>query len=119
MNFGARFDEGEVGIQRAIEGGIRPEAGPVMAMTDWYMGWQYKAACRGEDSNLFFAPNYFERKEEKASREGRARAICGRCEVREDCLEYALRVREPHGIWGGLNEVERKALLRDRARQAG
>ncbi len=33
------------------------------------------------------------------------------CRVREDCLDYALRIREPHGIWGGLNENERKALL--------
>lgn len=87
------------------------------AMSDWFMGWQYRAACRGEDSNLFFAPNYFERKEEKEARESKAKAICLRCPVRADCLEYSLRVREPHGIWGGLNEAERKALLRERDRQ--
>jgi len=89
---------------------------------DWHMGWQYRAACRGEDSNLFFAPNYFERKEEKDGREVKARAICSRCPVRAECLDYALRVREPHGIWGGLNEAERKALIRERdrgARQVG
>jgi len=34
--------------------------------------------------------------------------------VRPECLEYALEVRETHGIWGGLNEMERRALLRAR-----
>jgi WhiB family transcriptional regulator, redox-sensing transcriptional regulator len=96
-----------------------PEAGNVMAATQWEIGWQYQAACRGEDSELFFAPNYFEKKEEKEAREAKAKAICARCPVRSECLDYALRNREPHGIWGGLNELERKAILRDRGRQAG
>ncbi len=87
-----------------------------MAMTDWELGWQYRAACRGEDSNMFFAPNYFERKEEKEAREAKAKAICATCPVRAECLDYALRTREPHGIWGGLNEAERKAMIRERER---
>ena len=88
---------------------------------DWMWGWQFEAACRGEDSSLFFAPNYFERKEQKDAREARAKAICARCPVRAECLEYALRIREPHGIWGGQNEFERRALLRSRGErlQAG
>jgi WhiB family redox-sensing transcriptional regulator len=90
-----------------------------MAATQWEIGWQYEAACRGEDSELFFAPNYFEKKEEKEAREAQAKAICARCPVRSDCLDYSLRNREPHGIWGGLNELERKAILRDRDRRAG
>ena len=89
-----------------------------MIYDDWDIGWQYDAACRGEDSDLFFAPNYFERKEEKEAREDKARAICARCPVREECLDYALRNREPHGIWGGLNEIERKAIIRERERSA-
>jgi WhiB family transcriptional regulator, redox-sensing transcriptional regulator len=89
-----------------------------MAANVWDIGWQYEAACRGEDSELFFAPNYFERKEEKEAREAKAKAICVRCPVRTDCLEYALRNREPHGIWGALNEIERKALIRERERSA-
>jgi WhiB family redox-sensing transcriptional regulator len=87
-----------------------------MVTSEWDMGWQYRAACRGEDAEMFFAPNYFERKEEKEVREGQAKAICARCPVRDECLEYALRNREPHGIWGGLNESERKALIRNRER---
>lgn len=88
-------------------------------LADWTYGWQFDAACRGEDSALFFAPNYFEKREEKDGREVEAKAICGRCEVRDACLEFAVRVRETHGIWGGLNELERRQLLRRRGLQAG
>jgi len=73
--------------------------------------WQLKAACRGPQAVVFFPPSHFERKEEKAERESRAKAICATCAVRKPCLDYALRIREPHGIWGGLNELERKSLL--------
>ncbi|HET6810083.1 MAG TPA: WhiB family transcriptional regulator [Acidimicrobiales bacterium] len=73
--------------------------------------WQLKAACRGPQAVVFFPPSHFERKEEKADREGRAKSICSTCSVRKPCLEYALRIREPHGIWGGLNELERKVVL--------
>lgn len=60
---------------------------------------------------MFFPPSSFERKEDKAEREQRAKTICAGCSVRKDCLAYALRIREPHGIWGGLNESERRVLL--------
>ena len=89
-----------------------------MMLDGWNSGWQQLAACRGEDSSHFFAPSYFEKRHEKNAREAVAKAICGRCPVRTDCLEYALDVRETHGIWGGLNEMERRALLRQRARAA-
>jgi WhiB family redox-sensing transcriptional regulator len=45
----------------------------------------------------------------------RAKSICQQCHVRGDCLDYAIRIREPHGIWGGMNEVERKSVLDRRA----
>jgi WhiB family redox-sensing transcriptional regulator len=77
--------------------------------------WQLRASCRGPDASLFFPPSHFERKDEKEAREKRAKAICRTCPVRRECLEYALRIREPHGIWGGLNEIERKAMLAVRA----
>lgn len=77
--------------------------------------WQVKASCRGPLAAVFFPPSHFERKEDKEHREARAKAMCALCPVRQPCLDYALRIREPHGIWGGLNEAERKDLL---ARQA-
>ena len=77
--------------------------------------WQVKAACRGPQASVFFPPAQFERKDEKEARESRAKSICTTCSVRRQCLDYALRIKEPHGIWGGMNEVERRQLL---ARQA-
>ena len=73
--------------------------------------WQVKAGCRGPQAAVFFPPSHFERKDEKVDREQRAKAICATCAVRQPCLDYAIRIREPHGIWGGLNEAERKQLL--------
>ncbi len=73
--------------------------------------WQMKAACRGPQAAVFFPPPQFERKDEKLDREARAKEICATCSVKEPCLDYAVSIREPHGIWGGLNESERKALL--------
>ena len=77
--------------------------------------WQVKAACRGPQAAVFFPPPQFERKDEKLEREARAKEICATCVVRKECLDYAVAIREPHGIWGGLNEVERKHLMAQRA----
>jgi WhiB family transcriptional regulator, redox-sensing transcriptional regulator len=87
-----------------------------MATHSWEYGWQWRAACRGEDSALFFPPSEVEPKEERLARERKAKAICGGCPVRVECLEYALRIRETHGIWGGLSEAERRVLLSRRDR---
>lgn len=77
--------------------------------------WQIKAACRGpQNAVVFFPPQRFERKHEKIERETLAKSICRSCAVRRDCLDYALTIREPHGIWGGLNENERKQVLLQR-----
>lgn len=72
--------------------------------------WQLDAACRGMDSSLFFHPP----NERDAARENRAagaKAICRGCPVVAECLEHALRVREPYGVWGGRTEDERARLL--------
>lgn len=73
--------------------------------------WQDRAACKGPQAAVFFPPPHFERKDEKEAREQRAKGICATCPVRVPCLDYAISIREPHGIWGGLNELERKSLL--------
>jgi WhiB family transcriptional regulator, redox-sensing transcriptional regulator len=74
--------------------------------------WQQQAACRGPLASIFFPPVMGERPSAKAAREAKARSICAECPVRQPCLAYALRIREPHGVWGGLNEDERRALLK-------
>ena len=77
--------------------------------------WRASAQCRRDNAVHFFAPAHFERKDEKDAREGAARALCEICPVRVECLDYALAVEEPHGIWGGMNEFERRRVLRQRA----
>jgi WhiB family redox-sensing transcriptional regulator len=72
--------------------------------------WRARAACRGPETALFFPPSNTERREDRDARERRAKAICGSCPVRRECLQYALGVGEMHGIWGGLNEMERRGL---------
>lgn len=78
--------------------------------------WWEGAACRGQDASVFFAPAYFEKRAEKLARETVAKSYCAVCPVREACLEEALGTRDPHGVWGGLNEMERRALVRERRR---
>lgn len=73
--------------------------------------WQEGGLCRGNHSHLFFPPSTLERKDERERREMKAKAICAVCQVRRECLDYAVTIREPYGIWGGLTEVERRQLL--------
>ncbi|MGH9189850.1 MAG: WhiB family transcriptional regulator [Acidimicrobiales bacterium] len=73
--------------------------------------WQNQAACKGPQAAVFFPPSRTERKDDRDARERRAKSICASCPVRVACLDYAVRIREPHGIWGGLNESERRQLL--------
>lgn len=75
--------------------------------------WPEEAGCRGYDTEIFF-PN-----DGDTSSQGYAKAICGRCEVRQDCLDSALNAGENWGIWGGLTPRERKALLRRSSRVTG
>jgi WhiB family redox-sensing transcriptional regulator len=89
-----------------------------MPFEDGSPGWQRLAACRGEDATYYFAPGYFEKRREKLARESVAKSICATCPVRQPCLDYALTTREAHGVWGGLNETERRAILKSTARQA-
>ena len=73
--------------------------------------WQGAALCRGNHSHLFFPPSTVERKDERERREEKAKAICMVCPVRVPCLEFAMAIREPYGIWGGLTEADRRAVI--------
>ena len=74
--------------------------------------WRGQARCREGDAEHFFAPAHVECKPDKDAREEQARALCRSCAVQRVCLEWSLVVQEPHGIWGGLNELERRRALR-------
>jgi WhiB family transcriptional regulator, redox-sensing transcriptional regulator len=68
------------------------------------VNWEDAARCRQSDPDLFF--------ETGARSERRAKSICSRCEVRRECLAFALESRTEFGIWGGLSGRERRRLLR-------
>jgi WhiB family redox-sensing transcriptional regulator len=72
--------------------------------------WQLLGSCRGADPNIFFHPEG-ERGPAREAREKAAKQICGTCPVRVTCAEHALAVREPYGVWGGLSEDEREAII--------
>ena len=72
--------------------------------------WQEVGACRGADQDLFFHPQN-ERGLARLRRDRAAKAVCARCEVRVECADYAIRAREPYGVWGGRSEDERAELL--------
>jgi WhiB family transcriptional regulator, redox-sensing transcriptional regulator len=74
-------------------------------------GWRLDAACAGVPTSIFFPPDHPERRAERERREGLAKAVCATCRVRPQCREYALRMREPHGVWGGLSEDDRRSML--------
>jgi WhiB family redox-sensing transcriptional regulator len=82
-------------------------------MPDW--SWQDFAACSGEPLVLFFGPDG-ERQPERDLRERKAKAICARCPVASECLDYALSRPEKYGVWF-LNEDERASERRRRQRR--
>ena len=65
-------------------------------------GWQERALCAQTDPEAFFP--------EKGGSTRDAKKVCGACNVRSQCLEYALANDERFGIWGGLSERERRRL---------
>jgi len=71
--------------------------------------WQYEGACRDVDPETFFSPDA-ERGPRRAAREAAAKALCAVCPVIERCLRHAISVKEPYGVWGGLNASEREPL---------
>ncbi|MEA2829070.1 MAG: WhiB family transcriptional regulator, redox-sensing transcriptional regulator [Actinomycetota bacterium] len=68
--------------------------------------WRQQSACRDLDTNIFFPATDADA--------GPAKAVCAACPVREECLEYAIATRQDDGVWGGLDETERRRLRRRR-----
>ncbi|MHA7306329.1 WhiB family transcriptional regulator [Arthrobacter sp. TMN-49] len=66
------------------------------------LGWQTDALCAQTDPEAFFP--------EKGGSTRDAKKVCGACNVKAKCLEYALANDERFGIWGGLSERERRRL---------
>jgi WhiB family redox-sensing transcriptional regulator len=65
-----------------------------------------RALCAQTDPEAFFP--------DKGESTRPAKKVCAACPVRPPCLDWALATREPHGVWGGLSERERRGLLAGR-----
>lgn len=73
--------------------------------------WTGTAACAEVDPETFFPLA-----EDSAGAEA-AKRVCARCEVRQQCLAYALGTGMPSGVWGGLSTAEREVLIRSRSQR--
>jgi WhiB family redox-sensing transcriptional regulator len=71
----------------------------------WITDWTARAACKGTDPDELFV---------QGAAQNRAKLICRGCPVRTECLADALDNRIEFGVWGGMTERERRALLRRR-----
>lgn len=68
--------------------------------------WKVAGACRFANADMFYPTS--------ESDAGQAKAVCDSCRVKGQCLEHALTVREPEGVWGGATFAERRSILRRR-----
>jgi WhiB family redox-sensing transcriptional regulator len=68
--------------------------------------WMGRGSCRDEPPSRFFPSD--------GAGVEVAKAICATCPVQAACLEYALRHRIDHGVWGGASERERRRIARQR-----
>lgn len=102
---------------RWAEEALDDDYGPLQEPTDNYYrialpslgdpgddAWRKQSLCLVYPSIDFF--NYRHKKD--------ALAVCAECTVREECLDFALRNREESGVWGGVDEEGRRAILRSR-----
>ncbi|SRR6266498_75957 len=76
--------------------------------------WAPQGACRDQDPDLFFPVGSTGPALEQIAQ---AKAICAGCQVRRECLSYAVETGQDCGVWGGTTAEERRAI-RSRRRQS-
>ena len=69
--------------------------------------WRDDAACRNTDPDLFFPAGTIG---EAAEATEAAIALCRRCPVRDQCLEFAMVTNQRDGIWGATSEEDRRRM---------
>ena len=74
--------------------------------------WRGRAACGEVDTGLFFPIGQAGALAQVAE----AKRICGGCQVRDACLEFAIATNQEYGVWGGADEEERRSIRRHRRR---
>jgi WhiB family redox-sensing transcriptional regulator len=76
--------------------------------------WRHRSACLDEDPDLFFPLGKTGLQVLRQIED--AKAVCRRCDVREECLAWAITSGQEHGVWGGTSEDERRSIRRRAAR---
>ncbi|MBX7554590.1 WhiB family transcriptional regulator [Streptomyces sp. NPDC004232] len=71
--------------------------------------WRDQAACLRADPELFFPVGSSGLLYEQIAE---AKAVCGQCRVSRQCLDWAVRAGQVHGVWGGTTEGERREMRR-------
>ncbi|MGH3424680.1 MAG: WhiB family transcriptional regulator [Nocardioidaceae bacterium] len=71
----------------------------------WNEDWAGQAACKDAGPDVLFV---------RGAEQNRAKQLCSGCPVRSECLAEALDNQIEWGVWGGMTERERRALLRRR-----
>ncbi len=84
---------------------------PLLPPDDVAPTWQEFAECVSYAGRVDFFPARGESVRD-------AKEVCAACCVRSECLDFALRMKVAHGVWGGLSERERRNLRRERHRAA-
>ncbi|WP_328349781.1 WhiB family transcriptional regulator [Streptomyces sp. NBC_00445] len=82
---------------------------------DYVTYWRERAACLRVDPDLFFPIGTGGLTLEQVDA---AKAVCGRCAVVQQCLDWAVQVGQVEGVWGGTTESERRAMRRYGTRRA-
>ncbi len=83
-----------------------------LALANADYSWRNQAICRDTDPDLFFPIGTTG---QALLQIARAKEVCGECPVSTECLEYALETNQDSGIWGGLDEEQRRAIRRQNA----
>lgn len=68
------------------------------------LAWLDDGLCAQTDPDAFFP--------DKGESSKAAKQVCRQCDVRAECLQYALDHNERFGVWGGLSDRERRRLMR-------
>jgi WhiB family redox-sensing transcriptional regulator len=92
-------------VRFGYEAGCSPDE---VDIRDVVVDWQQDAACVHHREVDFFPA--------RGESVRDAKAVCACCPVRVQCLDFALRLKVAHGVWGGLSERERRSLRRERHR---
>ena len=71
------------------------------------MDWSDRAACLGAEPETFFPVGSAGASLDETAQ---AKAVCARCDVVDECRDYALATRQPFGVRGGLDEAERQQI---------